>query len=676
MNLSYIQDGEKVNAAVTNRPISQLAGAVGAINSKINTLAATGARLIATDMPLDPSVSLYNLVYWDALTGKFKKALAALENSGSADTYVAAASSFVQGVVVSRDANTGSLLLTGYYALDNSALAGMMESDVIFVPGKAYYLSRKEFGKLTDKPGVVSVYIGVLGADFISVNFMIKDMAESHLHYKCPLAAQPIGTNVDNLDTTHSIGGFDASTNPSSAKMLVADGVAGGSWTYPSFIDYRFTILAGNTTMLVEKKPDGAASWSTVAAAMPIPTATYTAIDSYGLKVKFAGGPVLTQVWTIRGPRDLMGWAPVDFVNDPSAPVGAKWRYNIEADQLLLGHFPILPTNLPIITENGTELQQGILYNILPVSIYWMSNNENQLPWPTHWVSYSNPGPTEELVYLNIYITKFNIEGESGVVTSLKANLPLQMLDCHTGLPAETGDLLVQFNPTATVITNPPTTGYVVFKGVNSQGQYLAGPVVEKLVVGAGLLATSTLPDGSGGHQGTINIQLASLEQFSGSIADITLQNAKQEILGLTSVTVLEPPPIACGFLGKLRVSTAANAGAKVHMRLMMLGDVAPGADQTVRLKFSWAAVPLGAFIPPVTVSSQFLDFTIPAAYTPVNTLFEKTIVPTTFPGDFVFDIPVNPGDLFCFRIDRLAPVSGTPYSGNLGFASLDFLIS
>lgn len=683
--IQVIVDGERVNAPTINRPLGQLASAVNQVKQQVSDLSLTGARLILENQTLDASVAIYDVVYWDGANGKFKKALAALEISGSDNTYFAGISSFASGIVVRRDSTTGTILLLGYYPLDTGIAAAMLEEGVTLTPGRGYYLSRNTAGKLTDIPGAISVFVGELDTDFIIFHPVVKDLAESHTHLRFSLAAQPLGSNVDLGGGLLSVGGFISTSNPgNSARMIAADGVAGGGWTHSKYIDYRFTVTDAGATkkMLVERKEEGASSFSTVLTDQ-IVLGTFIDIESYGLKVKFTfiAGMVLNQTWLIRAPRDLKGWAVVDTGTDITAPEDAFFRYNIEADQDLVGFFPILDASQPAITMNGVELQRDTgFYRITPNSIYWMTQDFDKVPWPQDWVSYADPGSPEFLVLLNLYLTKFNIQGEPQVVTSLTGSGPVTVVDCQTGLPAKFGDLRVQLETDAQLIDDPLTAGDLVFKGFEDGSllQVKVGAVVEKLKAGAGILLTATRA-AAGDYQGTVTVQLASDLQFAGPVSDITLQNAKQEIRGLTSITMLEPPPLKTAFLGKIRVSTAAVDPSKMSFRAVLAGSLAnsSGSVRTVRLKLSrvnLADAP-GDLIPTVAASSSNLDFSIPNGYV-AYTLFEKTIGPVGSGADFEIDMATTPGDVFCFQISRETVGAGTTYAGNVGFVALDFLIS
>lgn len=137
-------------AAALNAPLDYIEGALNSLQSNIQD-ANTSSAVIQWQTPVDSSVSVGDLVYYNKTTGKFEKALAALSSQvGSEGQAIQEDSCHVQGIILSIDstANSAVMLRSGYY--ESAAVLGAIGTGAA---AGIYYLSTTTAGKATATPG-------------------------------------------------------------------------------------------------------------------------------------------------------------------------------------------------------------------------------------------------------------------------------------------------------------------------------------------------------------------------------------------------------------------------------------------------------------------------------------------------------------------------------------------
>lgn len=167
--ISLIQDGESVNQATANRPLSQLQENIVFLKGQID-LVANGATIIGRNVLFDSTVLVGQPVYYNAANAKFEKAQAI---AGKEDCI---------GLCKSKDSNNvGEVLLAGR---DNTSLANAFTGTV--VAGR-YFLDTVTAGKITNvRPATIQ--ISVLLADGVG-NIVVLP----HENRSIPGSAGPTG---------------------------------------------------------------------------------------------------------------------------------------------------------------------------------------------------------------------------------------------------------------------------------------------------------------------------------------------------------------------------------------------------------------------------------------------------------------------------------------------------
>jgi len=221
-------------------------------------------------------------------------------------------------------------------------------------------------------------------------------------------------------------------------------------------------------------------------------------------------------------------------LEDPAA--GSKFRYNIEADASFGGVYPPRPVSGMVLVGNGVILEPyGVWseghgsYEPQPDGLYWRDDRLELVPFPRDQELPEDEVSEEFRILLVAYMTSPSIYGLSHV-TSLRPapGSGVKILRCGTDTPASTGDLEIDARLSISH-EQAGVAGYQVLKEVGSGGRLLAGPVVEKIIAGPGILVSPSNPSFPG--QGTLRISTADADVLQGSFEELTLLNAKQEMV-------------------------------------------------------------------------------------------------------------------------------------------------
>lgn len=213
----------------------------------------------------------------------------------------------------------------------------------------------------------------------------------------------------------------------------------------------------------------------------------------------------------------------------------AVYDYVVGMDPKVANYWPPVPPRSAALVVNGVEMDNKALVPEAPTvsfgrwAIHWFEDDDGRRPWPEAFVRRdAKIDPALDKAEIMHWVRGF--QGATGPVTSIqvKSGSPLKIYGYGTNEKANVGDLEIAADFDFKVV-NGGAPGYLVPKRGGS-GNLIAGPVVERIVGGAGVSVVSKAgcPDG----QGTVVISLgngASGSQF----ADIALENAEQAKIGM-----------------------------------------------------------------------------------------------------------------------------------------------
>lgn len=182
------EDGQPVDAQTAGRAGRALEQRTAYLKARLEALEA-GEAVVLWEETVADDVRVGMPVYFNPDAARFEKALAALDTDPNG--YLAgAASSDVVGVVSYKHNSTlADVVVSGRAVID------LTEAVADKTAGGRYYLSGQEAGKLTlQRPGVtVPVLVATGVDDVVYVNPQLRDLGDSHLHFKFDLHTQPAG---------------------------------------------------------------------------------------------------------------------------------------------------------------------------------------------------------------------------------------------------------------------------------------------------------------------------------------------------------------------------------------------------------------------------------------------------------------------------------------------------
>lgn len=259
----------------------------------------------------------------------------------------------------------------------------------------------------------------------------------------------------------------------------------------------------------------------------------------------------------------------------------ALYDYVLGMDAQVANYWPPVPPKSAALIVNGVEMDNKALYPDNPTvsfgrdTIHWFEDASDRKPWPEKFVSRDEPidpalDKTETLHWVR------GFQCATGPVTSIqpKEGSPLKIYGYGTFDSANTGDLEIDADFDFRV-EDGGLPGYRVPKRAVG-GKLIAGPVVEKVIGGAGINVVSMAGCPQG--QGTVIVALddgAYRSQFS----DIALENAEQAKIGMFpyirlkgyASTITAPS----AFTATMRVPTSLPDGTySLRLQASVFGEV------------------------------------------------------------------------------------------------------
>lgn len=192
--------------------------------------------------------------------------------------------------------------------------------------------------------------------------------------------------------------------------------------------------------------------------------------------------------YTITNPNTaLPGWLPANHASfNGKAPAGAVFGYNLPEHVTLQNIWPPIPIqSVSILWDKGADLLGATEVPLGPSGlvvcdvngIWWMSNCENDVPWPATINAPNETCPRDEVMRISVVFIRMLVGNDRSVVTSLTPGdeSPIVLTNCNA-TAATTGDLNINLN-LQTISTT--ARGGTVLKSVVAGKKLSAGVVAE-----------------------------------------------------------------------------------------------------------------------------------------------------------------------------------------------------
>lgn len=265
-NITLIEDGQDVDAAVTNVPLVQLQNNDNWLMNLITALQGEGgpgsAALFFQSVVLDSGVLLGQPVYFDSGSSTFKQAL----DDGTSKRNVVGLCYAITG------SNVGTLLVGGWAPLDMTNAIGSADA-----PGR-YFLSTEDPGEVTTAIGGVQVCtIDASGNVFFSPR--VQDTS-NYIIEIAPATTVDFAVTLFSLqNTTGGIQGFGTLLNTGSNPIQVTETVI--DYVGPTTYAMVTAIAPGGYRLLNPNQPFGTAYPPYSAYAVSVQSLTPTDESTY-----------------------------------------------------------------------------------------------------------------------------------------------------------------------------------------------------------------------------------------------------------------------------------------------------------------------------------------------------------------------------------------------------------
>ena len=665
--IETITAGEGVTAAVTNRPITQLAQRTQHLRDRqdANDLAECLRHIEA---PLDSTVLAGEVVAYNPTLEKWVKALSEIEGSGL--NAAVASRSFVYGIVESKDTpSSGTIIINGVCStIDTSVL---ISSSSTLTYGQMY-LSMTEPGKVqSNRPALGIPVCFVDKDDNVLVRPILNELLDDHRHYKFRLYEKPaapiileysvntlevgdpvlIKENAVDIGATATVHSIDVGNSYVTLKHYAG----------PIPSDWDNIITIEDTT-----------AGSSQSATLILTDARQTIAEEYSSgHVNIASAYVSA---------DCRGWLPAGHASfGGNAPSGALFGYNLSQHSELSAVWPIAPEGGAITTING-----GIAYSEQVVidenGVWWMDDCEDALPWVYDaavpgWPQAPYEADTCPPTYpmeVFLWFTMMTTMTDQAVVTRLESKsgsfITVEDMD---GNVASTGHLQIgaEFS-----LSNPDEDdpGYTVIKDITGVAMS-KGPVVEKIVAESPLIATSGAGEPTG--QGTVTLSMADITGVRSGVPDL-YYNDNTRLDNYQNITYMAfPTGVVSGVRGRMSVPLTLSGTYDVKLVLQLMSTHGSGSSYD---------------LPTLSVTGRKVSYqedgddpiNVPGSGSEITSIPDITFAGSNMIGyqylgkdiDFTAYLDLEPGDTFYFTIERDGVLD--TYPSDVGIISLQFVLT
>jgi len=376
-----IRNGENVESAVANRPPDDLWNNLLYLKNLVDNLT-TGKSLILTEQRILVGTDLASPVYL-ASNGLWYPALAELSSAPNSTLYQLTSKAYVGGLVLQKSDTASGFISGGIY----------YTTGTVIIQGEAVFGDE---------------FADVIAGDYIDgIQYLSPFYAGQMTSLR---TVAPVRVCLSSLQDD----GYHVIVNPDQRALLeshghyhvvLADQPAGGVNCVPT----KFAFMWG------EMEPEG-----------PYPGITHTIVSPN---------------------TDAIGWLPADSpaFDGMDIPEGAKFGYNIPADESLAPLWPPMPIDQVYVEVDGVG-EVGDLVIVNNDGIWWMDDNYGKAPWSVNYPCESSASaessPSSEAPYpdwpvrIEVWFTKV-IHGTTLMALSNHIDLEIGALPDLT--PLEVG---------------------------------------------------------------------------------------------------------------------------------------------------------------------------------------------------------------------------------------------
>ena len=264
--IRHVQNEDALSSDLISQPTKELERRLKLLENSIEHLASKGtvSNVVIKDKPCKSDVQVYNAVYYNPASGLYEKASAKVEFRDS--TFETLPSSMVTGIVVKKVGNTVDILVDGTWPVAVMESSGnLLETGEVLRPGRPYYLSKVESGRLTSRPPSLAIQVAVMSDSDLLMNKVYGSPEGLETSSKYEMGMRPAGGLI-TMGNRKRIVGFhalesnaagtaweltSAGTKYDQSGYMVAEGEAMELIDEDLFAEIRVLNTSGNIRVVV-----------------------------------------------------------------------------------------------------------------------------------------------------------------------------------------------------------------------------------------------------------------------------------------------------------------------------------------------------------------------------------------------------------------------------------------
>lgn len=192
--IRHVQSKDLLSSKVVSQPTVELEKRVENLQQSLAAALSRGEiqNIILKNQDADENVELYNFVYFNTSTEKYSPALAKVSFDGLSFTTLPSA--MAMGVVIAKSGTKVDILVDGIWLVQDLVDSGnFLETGETYIPGRPYYISPVEPGRITSRVPNIAVQM-ILGEkeEFVMSRVYSSPHGQDHTA-KFPMGCRPVG---------------------------------------------------------------------------------------------------------------------------------------------------------------------------------------------------------------------------------------------------------------------------------------------------------------------------------------------------------------------------------------------------------------------------------------------------------------------------------------------------
>ena len=404
--IRHVKKFDELSSDILSQPTKELEKRIKILEDSITSIARKGTvtNVLLKDKPVSDAVQLYNCVYFNKVSGVYEPTLAKVEFTGS--TFKTMRSGLVMGIVVRLVGRVADILVDGFWP--NAALLNsnnLLETGETYVPGVPYYVSTREYGKVTSRVPNIAVQVFIGEQDDLVLNKVYNSPLGYETSAKFEMGMNPIGdllvvgsdTNIIGFHALQKDGEYwtstEEETNFAQTGYMVAEGWSKGYIDDPIWVE-----VAVNTNGVLDVRTSS--TLATLGAETATSYTSFTAVDSEPFAVTVANHSDIRKLVIRNSSDEIIYEIKFKFVTSETFDLSQERRVLFKVPHSFVGWKELDPSNTelqiqPYYAETGDSDYPDYPHNPSSVSSFYY-DTKSDLGFVNNWP----PEPIEKAIIM------------------------------------------------------------------------------------------------------------------------------------------------------------------------------------------------------------------------------------------------------------------------------------